>query len=367
MRHWFDYADLLVVIALLSYGCATPRSSSILGINYSDQPARVTMRWECNGQSFTTQGTGVCEQKAPTTAKVQVKIPPLEGRVIYSNGQLKQTEDFNYYPKGGFFLWKKKPIKDTWAELELGEIASTFGDWPVALDVAALHDKIGVIVTRGMLYHRVCNDQDIPCSKLVVRYECAGYEKSTGPGQIGKCERMSGSAQALRIQFKGEAYAARPGAKIYLSAPRLGIEGQVYTPDQGHFDQGEIKLELPQVLNGPTLVGIRMAWVEGGITRKAETRILVVGFSPEWTGLDQPHYVERGDSIEFVKPVLSSVMEANLYEGRELRKKAFGSDRTLELPRPRAGQIACAFAWDRDSSDQTAVCLNDLMQEVKVP
>jgi hypothetical protein len=358
---------LLILISLvLVTGCATPRSHGILGINYSEQPARVVMRWECNGESFTTQGTGVCEQKAPSQAKVSVKIPPLEGRVVYSNGQLKATEDFNWYPKQGFFLWKKKPIKDTWADLELGEIASSFGDWPVALDVIGVHPDVGTIVTRGLLYHRICNDVDIPCSKLEVTYECAGYVKGTRAGVIGKCERMSGSAQGFHVQLKGLNYQARPGAKVYFSAPRLGIQTS-YTPNEQDFAASEVILELPQVLNGPTLVGIRMAWLEDGKTKQVETRILVVGFAPEWTGLDEPHWRDAGATLEFVKPVLSDVLEANLYEGRELRKKVFSRDRITSFPKPRGTELACAFAWQRDSSDQTVLCLNSRLEEVRTP
>lgn len=348
-------------------GCAAPRSNAILGINYSDQPARVAMRVECNGQSIVDQGVAVCEQKGATAAKVAVKIPPLEGRVIYSNGSLKKTEDFNWYPKDGFWLWKKKPIKDTWAELELGEIAATYGDWPVALDVAAVHDKVGVIVTRGVLYHRVCDDQAIPCSRLVVRFECSGSARETAAGKLGKCERMSGSAQAFRIQLKGPGYEARAGAKVYLSVPRLGILGQSVATSVKDLETGELRLEIPQVLSGPSLVGIRLAWIEAGQVVTAETRILIMGFAPEWTGLDQPHFREGGEGLEFVKPVLSDLLEANLYEGRELRKKAFTAGKLTSFPRPVGSQVACAFAWARDSSDQTHLCLNANLQEVAIP
>lgn len=349
-------------------GCATPRSHGLLGINYSSQPPRVSMRWECNGEAFSTQGTGVCEQRAPSTAKVSVKIPPLEGRVIYSNGQLKATEDFNWYPAKGFWLWKKKPIKDTWAELSLGEIASTFGDWPVALDVAAMSGDAGLIVTRGILYHRVCNDQDIPCSKLEVAFQCAGHSKMTGPGHIEKCERMSGSTQALEVHLKGAVYEATPGAKVYLSVPRLGITGETFTLTKENFRDGVLKLELPELPVGPTLVGIRMSWVDDADKiQSAETRILMVGFSPEWTGLDSPHWFDRGDHIEFVRPVLSDLIEANVYEGRELMSKTWSTNKIVTIRKPGAGEMACAFAWQRDSSDQTSLCVNSKMEEGKIP
>lgn len=357
---------ILIALALLLSACASPMSGGVLGINYSDQPPRVIMRWTCNGESITSQGAGVCEQRAPSRSSVSVKIPPLEGRVIYSNGSLKKVEDFNWYPKEGFWLWKKKPIKDTWAELDLGEIASTFGDWPVALDIVGVHPSVGPIVTRGLLYHRICNDQDIPCSKLEVAYECAGYSHKTGPLQIGKCERMAGSPQGFRIKLEGSAYKATPGAKIYLSVPRLGIQ-QTMTPGQGDFAAGELKLDVPQVLSGPTLVGIRAAWVEGGQTKQAETRILIVGFSPEWTGIDQPHWVDRGSSLDFVKPIFSDSLEVNLYDGQEMKKKLFSSDKVTSFQKPRGSEVVCGFAWHRDSSDQTAICLDSDLDEVKVP
>jgi hypothetical protein len=160
---------------------------------------------------------------------------------------------------------------------------------------------------------------------------------------------MSGSPQAFRVQLKGAAYEARPGAKLYVTAPRAGLQ-LTLTPSEADFAAGEIKLELPQVLNGPTLVGIRMAWLEGGKTPAGRDPVLVVGFAPEWTGLDQPHWLDRGSSIEFVKPVLSDVLEANLYEGHELKRKVWSTDKITSFSKPQGAQVACAFAWSRDSS-----------------
>lgn len=361
--------SLLTTIALLSItACATPRSNPILGIAYSDQPARVALRWECNGQTFTTQGTGVCEQKAPSQAKVSVKIPPIEGRVIYSNGQLKKTEDFNWAPKEGVWFWKKKPLPDTWAELDLGEIAATYGDWPVALDVAGVDPKSGVIVTRGMLYHRVCNDRDVPCSRLVLKYECSGEQRETGEGRIGKCERMSGSSQALRVALTGPGYSSKPGAKVYVSVPRMGIDGMSDSPTAKDFEDGEFKVNLNALPTGPTLVGVRLAWIEDGKLQQVETRVLLMGFSPGWTGLDRPHWLETaGGGLQFVRPVLADLMEVNLYEGRGLTKKNVTDDKTQSIPRPQGSQIACVFAWQRDSSDQTYLCLDSQLREVALP
>lgn len=356
---------ILVGVLILS-SCATPRSNALLGVDYSSQPPRVTMRWHCNGQDFTTQGLGVCEQMGPSQSRVSVKIPPLEGRVIYSDGQMKRTEDFNWAPKEGFWIWKKKPIRDTWAELDLGELSTTYGDIPVAMDVAAVHEKIGVIVTRGVLYHRICNDRDIPCSRLVVRFECGGVEKRTGSHEIGKCERLSGGALALRVQLRGPGYEATLGAKVYARSARLGLS-QAYSPSAADFQAGEMKLETPFVPSGPSLIGIRLAWIESGAPKSVETRILVMGFSPEWTGLDQPHYLASQGGLEFMKPVMADVLEVNLYEGRTLKEKKFSSDKVIDFQRPKAGQVACAFAWQRDSSDQTILCLDEGLQEVGIP
>jgi hypothetical protein len=330
-------------------------------------PPRAAIRAQCNGQTFSTQGTVVCEQKAPSDAVVSVKIPPLEGRVVFSNGQLKNTSDFNYYPESGFLLWKHKNIKDTWIPLDLGEIASTYGDWPVAMDIVGNDPNVGVIVTRGIMYYRVCNDKDVPCSHLTVKYECAGHAHATGDYNIGKCERLSGSAQALEVQLKGASYQARPGAKIYVESARLGVLPN-YTPTQADFDQGVLKLELPTIPTGPTIVGIRMQWIEEGKMKQVETRVLIVGFSPDWTGLDQPHTLPDGENIRFVKPVFSDVMEVDLYGPKEtLLDKTFGSSKSFSIPMPETGEIACAFSWQRDSSDQTFVCIDQNMKEVGIP
>lgn len=356
---------LLAAFGLIT-ACATPRSNSIFSLSFSDQPPRAAIRGQCNGQQFTTQGTVVCEQKAPSQAVVSVKVPPLEGRVIYSNGQLKSTEDFNWYPKQGFWIWKKKPLKDTWVDLDLGEIAATYGDWPVALDIAATDPDKGVIVTRGMLYYRVCNDQDVPCSKLEVGFNCSGWTKTTGPNEIGKCERLSGSPQAFVINTKGKLYNAKSGAKLYVSAPRMGVVTS-YDVSAQDIASGQKKIELPKVPSGPTLVGIRMAWWEGDKLVQVETRILIIGFSPEWTGLDQPHYMTNDQTIDWVKPVMSDLMEIDTFKGRNLVSKVFGSGKLQTVDRPEAGTRVCAFSWQRDSSDLTVQCLDETLKEVSFP
>lgn len=353
---------LIAFLSLLAGGCATLRSNAVIPLDFSSQPPRAAIRGFCNDESFTTQGTVVCEEKAPREARISVKVPPLEGRVVYSNGQLKRTDDFNWYPKEGFWLWKKKPIKDTWLDLDLGEIAATFGAWPVALDIIAV-SNVGIVNTRGILFHRICNDQDIPCSRLVVEYECAGYHKATGENRIGKCERLSGSPQAFAVQV-GK---APRGAKLLVAARRLGVKWMLDVTD-AERGSGFKKFELPPIGNGPTLVDMELVWWEGDALKSERTTVLLVGFDPEWTGMDRPHYLDKKDKVEWVKPVLADLMEVDLYEGTEIREKKFGGDKVVPGSRPdKAGRISCAFAWQRDSSDLSVQCLNDQLQEVRVP
>jgi hypothetical protein len=356
----------LAALVMALSNCASLRSNTVFGLQFSQQPARAFIRATCNGQSFTTQGTVVCEQKEPSQADISVKVLPLEGRVVYSNGQLKKTEDFNWYPKEGFFIWKKKPIKDTWISLDLGDVASTFGDWPVSMDIMAVSDD-GVINTKGIIYHRICNDTDIPCSRLVLNYECAGHNSFTGLNKIGKCDRLAGSEQAFAVQLKTPNYEVKSGAKLYLSVPRKLIATAIDISDS-ELSAGIKKFEVPAIETGPTLVGARVVWYDGLVKKSAETRVLIVGTMPEWTGLDQPHYMDKNDNIDFVQPVLANLMEVNSYDKTgALVSKKFGKDKLIKFPKPEADQIACAFAWQRDSSDLEAVCLDKNMNEVHVP
>lgn len=365
---WNKIKALILFFPLIFFvSCASLRSHPVLQLQFSSMPPRAAIRAQCNDKTFSTQGTVVCEQREPSNAAISVKIPPVEGRVVFSNGQLKNTSDFNWYPESGILFWKHKTIKDTWIPLDLGEIASTFGDWPVSLDIIGNDPDVGVIVTRGIMFYRICNDKDVPCSHLVVKYNCAGHEHVTGENNIGKCDRLSGSTQAFEVQLKGSSYQARPGAKLYVSAPRLGV-AENYTPKQSDFDQGVFKFELPTLPSGPSLIGIRLAWVEDGKIKQVETRVLIVGYSPDWTGLDLPHTLSDGENVRFVKPVFSDVMEVDLYGPKEtLIEKNFGKSKSIAIPRPDVGEVACAFAWQRDSSDQTFLCVDPNMKEVGIP
>lgn len=346
--------------------CASPRSASIFPLTFSDKPPRAAIRAQCNGKSFTTQGVVVCEQKEPSEAVISVKVPPLEGRVIYSNGQIKKTDDFNWYPEQGFFIFKKQPMSDTWASLDLGQIAATFGDWPVSLDIAANDPDVGVIVTRGILYYRVCDDKTIPCSLLETAYQCGGDTLVTGPGVIGKCERLAGSPQDLTVSLKGAQYAAKSGAELYVSIPRVSFESATAIT-AAILAAGQLKISLPVIQTGPTLVGLRLSWYEGSVIKSVETRILVVGFSPDWTALDEPHYLIRGGSVDWVKPIMADVMEVDTFNGKSTAKRAYGKDKLHSENKAGTTGPVCAFAWQRDNSDMSIQCLDYNSKEVSFP
>jgi hypothetical protein len=357
----------LIAILLLT-GCATPRSNSIFGLNFSDMPPRAFIRGQCNGKNFTTQGIMVCESgPIQNESQILVKIPPLQGRVVYSNGQFKKTDDFNWYPKEGFLFWKKKPIKDTWAPLDLGEIRQVFGDWPIALDIAGL-SKVGIINTRGIIYYRICNDKDVLCSYLHVNYLCQGISKKTSDNEIGKCDRMSGSEQEFSVDLVGPTYKATTGGRLYISAPRSGFLKTIELSSK-EIAAGKISFSIPSISAGPTIVGFRLAYYnEKAELKTVETKVLLVGTSPEWTGLDSPHYLDKGSKIRFVQPILSDQMELNRYNpDKSVDDKSFTTDTELDFEKPKNSQVVCAFAWQRDNSDLTAVCLDKNMNEVKMP
>lgn len=357
---------ILILTALLTAGCATPRNGSIVGLRFSDMPPRALVRAQCNGQNFTTQGIVVCEQKAPSTAVVSIKVPPLQGRVVYSNGQMKRTDDFNWYPETGIWFWKKQQIKDTWAPLDLGEIQATFGDWPVALDIMGL-SQVGIINTRGVLYYRICDDKEVPCSHLVVKYMCQGWPKATGNNDIGKCDRMAGTPQDFVVSLREQAYAATAGAKLYVSAPRSSFQ-KVFDISRDDLNNGAYKFQIPNIESGPTLIGFRLSYYDANRQLVSlETRVLLMGTDPEWTGLDRPHYIDRGKTLRFIKPILSDQMEVERYNNGSVTEKQFTTSGMIDFDKPTSSQVVCAFAWQRDSSDLTAVCLDSKMNEVKIP
>lgn len=364
------------------FGCATPRSNSIFPLNFSDQAARSLMKIKCQGDDHFAEGVFACEEKAPTQADVKVKVMPAPGRIIYSNGITKAIDDFNWR-ETGFWIFKKKRIDTTWIPLDLGELNSIFGEVPIAFNVQATVKDVGVIVNRGVIYHRVCNDRDIPCSKLVVKYDCAGKIKNTWEGQLGYCSRMSDSSQDFEVPLKTPLYDLPAGSRLIMVSGRSTWE-LVYTVTKEDAERGYVKIEYPNVYAGPDLIGIRVLSKEQDVTVSRQTHVLIVGFSPKWTGIDKPHYykdwhgtrrrIGRDDDwgwdddqkniyrLEWSKPVLSDLMEV---VGEKKRK--FHVKDKIHMAVPKKGKAICAYAFQRQSGDITWRCLDDKLKEIEHP
>lgn len=345
---------LVILLLLFLIGCASIRPGSIIPLSFSEQASTAIMRVECNGVKSEVKGVFVCEEKDPSITKLEVKIMPVPGRVIYSNGLEKKVEDFNW-GKEGFLFWKRNIIKDTWVSFDFGELQTVFGDKPIAFDVAG-NTKNGVIVNRGIFYHRRCNDRDIPCSHLVVKYECGKEMKNTWSNQLGYCNRMSGSPQAFEIPLKTTGYKLKSGSKLIIVGGRTGFSQVIDITDKD-IDLGYIKFSYPSVYSGPDLLGFRINYLAQGVQQFKQTYVLLVGYDPQWTGIDQPHYTIDGSDIEFSLPVLADMMEV---VGKERRVVYSGQQ---EWGRP--ATKVCSYAWHRISGDVQKVCLDKTFQEVE--
>lgn len=348
------------LVALVLAGCSSfslsPRSNSIFALQFSEQPPRALIDLTCNGVRHVSEGVAVCEQKTTKSPQIFVKIMPVPGRLVFSDGLSKKPIDFNYR-KGGW-IWKEAIIDTTWVPIDIGELNSIFGDVPVAFDVQGLTDK-GVINNRGVIYTRICNDKDIPCSKLVVEYDCSGKTLNTYAGQIGACARLSGSSQKFRIPLKTPDYTLKAGAAVRVLSPR---DGWVYRHDVTEADvaAGEIKFVYPVVLTGPDLFSITVFQYEQAVLNEYHSYILIDGYSPNWTGIDRPHHVATGGGgLEYCMPFLSDLME--IQEGNSL---AVITKECQKWTPPKA-QV-CAFAYDRESGDQTYSCVKN-GKEVRFP
>jgi hypothetical protein len=299
---------------------------------------------ECHGTQRVFEGVAMCEERSPRKANIKVKIMPLPGRVVYSNGITKKVDDFNYRTSG-WWIFKKKKIDTTWAPLDLGELSSLFGDVPIAIDVQAI-SSVGIINARGVIYHRVCNDKDIPCSRLVVDFDCIGNIKNTYEGQLGSCARLSESSQKFRINLKTPFYDLKEGAKIRIRAGRSGWE---YKRDLTAVDvaSGEHKFVYPMVMTGPELIQFSVFQWEQGILQEYHTIIMLVGYSPKWTGIDKPHFIAG----EVCTPVLADLLEINEPGRVESAKKGCEEIKRFDK--------MCAYAFDRESGDVSYSCLKN--------
>lgn len=352
----------LIILVMLS-SCQTPRLGGILKRSFSEQASTAIMKTDCNGVKENVVGVFACEEKSPSNTKLTVKVMPVQGRVIYSNGLEKKIEDFNWQ-ESGFWIWKNKNITDTWVDLDLGDLKTTFGDSPIAFDVAGITD-IGVIVNRGLIYYRRCDDVTIPCSYLVVKYACNDKIKNTWANQIGYCNRISGGTQALEIPIKGHDYLISKGGYLHLVSGNSDFEVHHKVTEQD-IGLGFVKIEYPEIQNGPTLLGLKADFYENGVRTQKQTYILIVGYSAAWTGIDKPHFLTESDraenddflntvtvseSITFYKPVLSDLLEVVSNDKRQITYK-----NKIEF-----GEIkgkTCAYAWQRSSGDITESCIN---------
>lgn len=302
---------------------------------------------ECNGERHIFEGVAVCEKKSVTSPNIQVKIMPVPGRVVFSDGISKKPIDFNY--RTGGWIWKETIIDTTWVPIDIGEMNSIFGDVPIAFDVQGTTDS-GVINNRGVIYTRICNDKDIPCSKLVVQYDCAGKVQATSPGHIGSCSRMSGSSQKFSIPLTP---AMLKGAQIRVHSPRDGwsFEHEVSAPE---LLAGEVKFVYPNVLTGPDLLSLTVFNWEQGVLTEYHAYVLLVGFSPNWTGIDRPHHVQTDAStFDICLPVLADLLEISAGKNISVLTKG------CQTWRADSSDQLCAFAFDRESGDQTYSCLKN--------
>jgi hypothetical protein len=363
MRHRkrikFDYCLGIIYLTIIIYvifaitACGTlslnPRSNSIFALQFSDQPPRNLIDLTCNGIRHMYEGVAVCEQKTTTSPRIYVKIMPTPGRVIFSDGLSKKPIDFNYR-KGGW-IWKQTVIDTTWVPIDIGEVNSIFGDVPIAFDVQGITDA-GIINNRGVIYTRICNDRDIPCSKLAVEYDCSGKVGNTFQGQLGSCSRMSGSSQKFRIPLRGLDYKIQKGASIRVNSP---LDGWQYRHEVTESDiaGGEIKFVYPNVLNGPDLFSFTVFQYEQGILAEYHGYVLIVGFSANWTGIDRPHALFTAkNQADFCIPILADLMEINDGKTVNVISKDCQGWKTDQ------GQV-CAYAFDRESGDQTYTCLKN--------
>lgn len=345
---------IIVYLLIFVFGCGSfslsPRTNSIFALQFSDQAPRALIDMNCEGRRHVFEGVAVCEQKTTTSPEVFVKILPTPGRVVFSDGISKKPIDFNFRT-GGWF-WKESIIDTTWVPIDIGELNSIFGDVPVAFDVQGQTDS-GIINNRGLIYTRVCNDKDVPCSKLSVEFDCSGKRSAIAAGQIGQCARLSGAAQSFSIPLSAGGYNLLQGAKIRVYSPR---DGWSFIHDVSAEDvvAGEVKFTYPSVLNGPDLFSLTVFQWENKALIERHAYVLVVGFSPNWTGVDRPHHSSKWSGrLEFCIPFLADLMEVQ--GGHDLRiiKKDCSAWDASD-----GGQI-CAFAYDRESGDQTYSCVKD--------
>lgn len=353
-------------LALLLYGCTTTdiRTDAVFGVDFSDQAPRLLIDLECNGHRVLQRGIATCEERSNSLAKATIKVPPLEGRMVYSNGDFKKTEDFNWYPEEGFFIWRKRPIKDTWIQLNMAEMAPEAGDNPISVEVSGIDKKNGVISSRGIFYHRVCDDLATPCSKVVVAQECRGIYQEANEGEIGSCDLMVGSSHKLMVKVDGPSYKVT-GGKLYVAAARISL-GRSIDVKESDLLQGYVVVDIPSVPKGAMLVSLRFVWQSGLERKEANGKVLLHGTVPEWTPMDDPHVYQRESKkpLAFVMPVLGDLLEVIAYHGETVATRYYTTDKMIPL-NPAPFTKVCAYAWQRSNLDLTYVCVDKNGAETK--
>lgn len=341
----------ILFLMLFLNACVTPRAPITSFGNYDARPPTAIFRFDCAGTQYTVKGLGVCEVKFPQMPKIWVKAMPTAGTIFYSNGQLKAADDFNWYPESGFFLWKKKELKDTWVELDISELNGLFrGDNPLVIDVVGKFENVGVISNKGVIYYRVCSRPENNCSELEIKFPCANELVQTNAQfPIAKCARMAGTSQYFDIKVEGE----RP--KAHIASARLGIAQSFEIKPQDVL-AGYYRVSIPNVPKGPTLIDLALTWWDNGQLKQKRTSVLIHGSDPAWSPLDYPHLYVKKNKATWVKPFMADFMEINTNNTGEI-------EYTAKDPITHKGP-GCAFAWSRENGDLTAKCVNQEMQEV---
>lgn len=354
-----------LIAVLILNRCTGIRDNAIFAVDWTDQAPRTLMEITCNGQKKLVQGLATCEEKGAPSASVIIKVPPAEGRLIWSDGETKISEDFNWYPESGFWIWKKKTINDTWIPLDLVSRLKLWGDKPIALEVAGVYPDIGVVSVRGFIFHRTCNDVNVQCSTLEIRQDCDGRREAAGPGELLACSKMVGSSHKFQIQTKGSAYQAKPGAKLYVASVRGGVAKAIDVTEQAIKD-GLYEFVTPSIPKGPVLYAFRLSWMENGVLVQKESVAMLHGTAQDWTPMDHPHSIKKDSRkvlVDFVKPVLSDMLEVVSYRGGVVTQRNSGTAKiSLDL---RSTDITCAYAWSRSSMDLTQQCVDGSGEELQ--
>lgn len=345
----------VLVTAFLFGGCASLRSNLVAGLNFTEQAPKNLIDIECHGKRHVSEGVAVCEEKSPKTAKISVKIMPAPGRVVFSDGLRKQVSDFNWRKTG--WIWKSQVIDTSWIDLDLGELDDVYGEKPVEFVVQAQTDS-GVINTNGVIYYRTCNDRDVPCSRLIVNYDCSGKIGNTYEGQIGACARMAGTSQDFSIPLKTLNYQFSKGSEIRVRAGRSGWTFS-HTVDDKDIQLGEVKFRYPEILVGPEIFSLSVFQWEQGVLQTYPTFVLISGYSAKWTGIDRPHFYNRSDAVEWCTPFTADLLEVVTPNQTHILNKEC-------VDTSRSAAQTCAYAFDRESGDSTYTCIkND--KEVRFP